>query len=75
MKNFEDINLGKYENEFLCLDKMKYNDKDYLYLMGYDKPTLIVVEETNNGLVLANEEKSKVLIKEFTKRLISKQND
>ena len=75
MKNFEDINLGKYTCEFLCLDKMHINDKDYLYLMGYSTPELLVVEQTDNGLIQSSEETTKVMMKEFTKRLISKQND
>lgn len=75
MKNFEDINLGKYTGEFLCLDKMHINDKDYLYLMGYSTPELLVVEQTDNGLIQSSEETTKVMMKEFTKRLISKQND
>ncbi len=75
MKNFEDINLGKYTGEFLCLDKMHINDKDYLYLMGYNTPELLVVEQTDNGLIQSNKETTKVMMKEFTKRLISKQND
>ncbi len=75
MKNFEDINLGKYTGEFLCLDKMHINDKDYLYLMGYSTPELLVVEQTDNGLIQSNKETTKVMMKEFTKRLISKQND
>lgn len=75
MKNFEDINLGKYTGEFLCLDKMHINDKDYLYLMGYNTPELLVVEQTDNGLIQSSKETTKVMMKEFTKRLISKQND
>lgn len=75
MKNFEDINLGKYTGEFLCLDKMHINDKDYLYLMGYSTPELLVVEQTDNGLIQSSQETTKVMMKEFTKRLISKQND
>lgn len=75
MKNFEDINLGKYTGEFLCLDKMHINDKDYLYLMGYSTPELLVVEQTDNGLIQSSKETTKVMMKEFTKRLISKQND
>lgn len=75
MKNFEDINLGKYTGEFLCLDKMHINDKDYLYLIGYSTPELLVVEQTDNGLIQSSEETTKVMMKEFTKRLISKQND
>lgn len=75
MENFEDINLGKYTGEFLCLDKMHINDKDYLYLMGYNTPELLVVEQTDNGLIQSNKETTKVMMKEFTKRLISKQND
>ena len=75
MKNFEDINLGKYTGEFLCLDKMHINDKDYLYLIGYSTPELLVVEQTDNGLIQSSEETTKVMMKEFTKRLIPKQND
>lgn len=75
MKNFEDINLGKYTGEFLCLDKMHINDKDYLYLIGYSTPELLVVEQTDNGLIQSSKETTKVMMKEFTKRLISKQND
>lgn len=75
MKNFEDINLGKYTGKFLCLDKMHINDKDYLYLMGYSTPELLVVEQTDNGLIQSSKETTKVMMKEFTKRLISKQND
>lgn len=75
MKNFEDINLGKYTGEFLCLEKMHINDKDYLYLMGYSTPELLVVEQTDNGLIQSSKETTKVMMKEFTKRLISKQND
>ena len=48
MENLENINLGKYTGEFLCLDKMHINDKDYLYLMGYNTPELLVVEQRND---------------------------
>mgnify|MGYP004640302545 CR=1 FL=1 len=75
MENLENINLEKYKDEFLCLDKMNFNNKNYLYLMGYATPKLLVVEQTDNGLIQLNEEKSKELIKVFTKRLISKQDD
>ena len=75
MENLEDINLGKYTVEFLCLDKMHINDKDYLYLMGYNTPELLVVEQRNDELIQSSKETTKVMMKEFTKRLISKQND
>ena len=75
MENLENINLGKYTGEFLCLDKMNINDKDYLYLMGYNTPELLVVEQRNDELIQSSKETTKVMMKEFTKRLISKQND
>ncbi|CCZ59948.1 unknown [Clostridium sp. CAG:710] len=75
MENLENINLGKYTGEFLCLDKMHINDKDYLYLIGYNTPELLVVEQRNDELIQSSKETTKVMMKEFTKRLISKQND
>jgi hypothetical protein len=54
---------------------MHINDKDYLYLMGYNTPELLVVEQRNDELIQSSKETTKVMMKEFTKRLISKQND
>ena len=43
--------------------------------MGYNTPELLVVEQRNDELIQSSKETTKVMMKEFTKRLISKQND
>lgn len=72
----ENINFGKYEKDYMCLDWFCEDGLKYLYLMSFSRPPeLLFVEEEEETLKpVTSSEKQKTLMKKFTDRLIKELN-